>query len=88
MDKSDFLVDENGNYKVALGDLVIGPCLKQEVLAIVRANQGDYKHYPLVGCNIIMMANSQKTTADVERELRQQLTAAGIDYASVVHMID
>lgn len=84
----DFLTDDNGNYQVANGDLVIGESLRQEVLSITRANQGEYKHYPLVGCNLILMKNSQRTAADIERVIKQQITAAGIEFSRVINMIE
>jgi hypothetical protein len=85
--KQDFLIDSSGNYAVASGDLIIGDCLYQEALSIVRSNKGEYKHYPLVGCNLVHMQNSQNTKGDIERIIKQQLTAAGIQWSDVVNMI-
>ena len=77
----DFLLDEYGNYKVENGDFVIGESKEQEAVLIVSANQGEYKHYPLVGCNPATWNNSVMYRQNIERIVKQQLEASGLLYS-------
>lgn len=88
MVRYDILIDENGNPMISGGDFVIGPSLQQEAEAIIGANQGEYKHYPLVGCNLIRFKNSSVTNADVMRTIRRQLEADGINFRSINNIIN
>lgn len=77
----DFLLDEYGNYKVENGDFVIGDSREQEAMLIISANQGEFKHYPLVGCNPATWNNAVVYRQDLERMIKQQIEASGLQYS-------
>lgn len=88
-DRSDFQTDlATGNYMVENGDFAIGDSRQQEAIAIIAANQGDYKHYPLVGCNSRTWKNAQISVADIQRTIKQQIEATGLVYNDVKVLIE
>jgi hypothetical protein len=87
--RKDLLLDlETGNLLVKNGDLVIGDSVLQEAITIMRANQGDYKQFPLVGCNLTEFTNAQGRTADIERIIRKQLEVDGISEADIKKILE
>lgn len=81
--RNGFLFDEFGNYAITGGDFTIGDTTLQEAYGIIRANQGEYKQHPLVGCNLSLYKNAKANTADVLRVIKKQTEAAGLDYEQI-----
>lgn len=82
-DRMDFLNDDDGNLTIVNGDFVIGLSSEQEAKSIVRANKGDYSHYPLVGCNLQDYQNSTSSKAEVLRVIKQQIESSGLQWDDV-----
>lgn len=82
-DRLDFLNDDDGNFTVVNGDFVIAPSSEQEAKSILRANKGDYSHYPLVGCNLQNYQNSTTNKAEVMRVIKQQIESSGLQWDDV-----
>lgn len=82
--RKDILIDlETGNPLIVDGDFVIGDSRAQEALAIVRASQNSYKHYPLVGCNSAMWNNALVSKQGAMRIMKRQLEADGLNYSDL-----
>lgn len=87
-DRNDFLIEDNGNYMVANGDFVVGDSRVQEAVLIISSNKGEFKHYPLIGCNVITWKNKNAYKDDVMREVKQQLEASGLNYRDFVMQLE
>jgi hypothetical protein len=51
------LIDENGDFTVRRGALVVGDCMADVAERIIRAWQGEFKEAPLLGGNVDKMIN-------------------------------
>lgn len=71
---------ETGNWKIKSGDFAVGDSRLQEALSLINGNMGDFRHYPLAGCNLIKYMQSNRPKSELEREQRKQLEADGLDY--------
>lgn len=83
----DILTDKNNDLQVVKGDFATGASEMQEVAAILMANQGEYKEFPLIGANLIRSINSKKTRSDIEGRVKIQLALDGKDYNEIKNQL-
>lgn len=74
-DRRGFLIDADGNYTFKIGDT-----RQQEAYLITGAHQGEFKHYPLVGCNPSTWKDYAGGKQGVIRNIKQQYEADGLRY--------
>lgn len=86
-ERTDYILDDEGNWKIANGDFVSGESLVQEVGEICDINQGEYKNNPLIGPNLVMLVNSNSSSQDIQEKIRQHLKLDGIEFEKVKHHI-
>lgn len=79
-DRTDYLLDEHGNWKVVNGDFVAGDSTLKEVQSIAELNQGEVRSFPLIGPNLVMMINSNSSRQEIEDRLAQHLKLDGLNY--------
>ena len=70
----DLLLDENGDLAIVNGDLLIGDASTQSVQLILTSKPGEWKEFPLVGCDIERALNGA-ISRFLEQNIRVQLEA-------------
>lgn len=83
----DILLDENNDLLIKDGDFVVGDSQEQEVAAIIRANQGEYKNDPVIGAGLYRMIQSNATDADVKAKIKLHLERDGKDFEEIKEVI-
>lgn len=79
---------DTGNPIIENGDFVIGETRLQEAISIIRAVQNEYTRTPLVGCNLILFQNGMASKSQLERIMKKQIEADGLDYADIIKQIE
>lgn len=70
------------NSGLITSGLVIGECIDQEALIILKSRPGDSKEDPILGPGLSKFVRSKYNASEVEMVIRQHFTRAGIDYES------
>ncbi|MBS1940888.1 MAG: hypothetical protein JST38_08430 [Bacteroidetes bacterium] len=84
----DFLLDDSGRLVLRNGGIATGDSLTQEVALIMLTNQGEMRHDPLCGCNLIRRTNSRFTTSELRSLVRTQLERDGKDLNAIADGIN
>lgn len=82
-DQRDIMVDEQGRLLIRNGDLVTGESYTQEVGLLLLTNQGELRHDPLAGCDLVRRLNSRTTRTGLEQVLRVQIERDGKRWSDV-----
>jgi hypothetical protein len=82
----DFLINENFELLIEDGDFAVGDATEQQVIALLQAEQGHYKQFPLTGCGIRSLVGGN-LTPDVKRRTQLQLESDGLKVGKI-SMID
>lgn len=80
---NDLILTEGFDLEIANGDFVIGESIEQEVVLILKSNQGEWKNDPFLGCNLIQLVNAKSNKTEIEKRVRIQLERDGKDYNSI-----
>lgn len=83
MAERDFLLDDTGRLVLRGGGIATGDSLTQEVLLIMLSNQGELRHDPLCGCNLVNRTNSRMLRSDLERIVRIQCERDGKSWSDI-----
>ena len=67
------LLDENYDLRIENGGFVIGETLNQEVSIILQLNQGQLRHDPLLGPNLIQLINSNTSQTEIQTRVKLHL---------------
>jgi hypothetical protein len=76
----DILLDDNDNLRIENGDFVIGDSIDQEVSLILRINKGELKEDPVIGCDLILLINSNTSEMELKQIVKLQLARDGKSY--------
>lgn len=76
MDRTDFLLGEDGDLQIVDGDLLTGPSDDQNVSIILKATKGSIKQYPLLGIGMALELNGT-LNGRVKRKIRLHLDSDG-----------
>jgi hypothetical protein len=79
---NDFLLSDENELLFENGDLVLGDGRLQRVRLRLKIAQGNLKHAPLVGANILTRINGPAST--LETVVRREMEAEGVDYNLLV----
>ena len=74
----------NGDFALVIGDDEI----LQRGELIILSNQGEWKEFPLVGCDLVQMMKSKGKESEIKRKVRLQLISDGIDYSTIKSKIE
>lgn len=77
MAERDFLINDEGRLVLRAGGVATGESLTQEVALILATCQGEWRHDPLLGCNLVKRMNAPLNKVDLERTIRIQLERDG-----------
>lgn len=83
MAERDFLLDTDGDLVIRNGAIAVGDSLTQEVSMLLLTNQGEMRHDPLCGCNLVRRKNSVISRSQFERVVRLQVERDGKLWAKV-----
>lgn len=75
---TDILLDTDNSLLFDAGDFVVGASEAQHVRLILDINKGDWTQSPLIGVGLTKYLKGN-LDARLEREIRLQLTADGIN---------
>jgi len=84
----DVLLDDDYDLKILNGDFVIGESTMQDVVLILQTNKGEWKHDPILGCNLIELIKSKSSKVEVEKRVRLQLERDGKNYDKIKNIIN
>lgn len=79
----DFLLDDTGRLVLRNDGIATGDSLTQEVLLLMLSNQGELRHDPLCGCNLVKRTNSRMLRSDLERAVRIQCERDGKNWSDI-----
>lgn len=79
----DFLLDETGRLIIRHGGIATGDSYTQEVALLMLTNQGELRHDPLAGCNLVRRTNSRISRSELERVVRIQVERDGKSWADI-----
>lgn len=79
----DFLLDEDNDLKIDMGDFVIGESKIQEVTAILVSTKGEFKDSPIMGLDVVTKIRSGRRFFGLGRDLRLQLARDGKEYDEI-----
>lgn len=77
------LLDDDNDLLVLNGSLVIGETEMQETALIIQLSQGECKHDPILGPDLIQLKKSNASKFDIEKRLRIHLARDGKDYGAI-----
>lgn len=83
MDERDLLVTEAGSMVIRAGTFATGPSLHQEVVLLLLTCQGEWRHDPLAGCNLVRQTNKRIVRSQLERIVRLQCERDGKPWATI-----
>lgn len=81
---NDFAIDDDGDLKVANGDLVVSESTRQHQKSIIIAGKGFVKHAPTLGVGLYKYLNDHGSTARLASSIRQECERDGMIVESVV----
>ena len=84
----DILLDENLDLSIQNGDLNIGESLTQDVGLILKSNKGEWKQYPLLGCNLVELIRSKANQNEINKRVMLQMKYDGKDYNEIKNGIN
>ncbi len=79
----DFLLDETGRLVLRNGGIATCDSYTQEVALLMLSCQGELRHDPLAGCNLVRRTNSRISRGEMERTVRIQVERDGKSWADV-----
>ena len=79
----DYLSDENGDLIIENGDFKKGDSTEQEVIRVLRLNQGNLTQDPLLGPNLIQLENQRARNEDFRRLASLHLERDGKDFNKI-----
>lgn len=79
----DFLLDEAGRLVLRNGGIATGDSYTQEVALLMLSCQGEMRHDPLAGCNLVRRTNSRISRGELERIVRIQVERDGKSWADI-----
>ncbi|MDN3621352.1 hypothetical protein QWY81_17930 [Polaribacter undariae] len=79
----DFLLDENGDLRIANGDFVIGDSENQEIEALLVSMKGEFKEFPSVGADFQKLLKSRSGQTAALKEIKLQLRNDGFDVSNI-----
>ena len=77
------LLDDDNDLMVLNGSLVIGETLMQETAIIIQMSQGECKHDPVLGPDLIQLQKTNASKFEIEKRLRIHLARDGKDYGTI-----
>ena len=83
----DFLNDANDDLAIAKGDFVIGESTMTEVGVILRLNQGNLRHDPIMGPNLVTKIRVPLKKDELEQRVRLHLKRDDKDYNEIKKQI-
>lgn len=83
----DILLNNDMTPQIKEGDFVIGESTVQETQLILQTNQGNLKHAPLLGANLMEFVKSNASRIKVEARIAQTLKMDGKDYKQLKYLI-
>ena len=69
--------DANG---LIVSGIVVGECIDQEAVCILKSRTCDYKEDPIIGPGLTKFIRGNYNTSEIETIIRQHFIRAGIDY--------
>ena len=81
----DILLDDDLDLLIQDGDFVVGPSDDQHIELILRATEGHFKEYPLLGANINSMVNGI-IDGNYRKKIRLHLNQDGFKVNSVTYI--
>lgn len=81
------LLDENGDLLVIGKSMVIGISEMQETGIILELTQGQIKHNPILGPNIVNLIRSKEDPLKIKRRLKIHLSMDNKDYDEIKEKI-
>lgn len=88
MAERDFLLSDTGELVVRNGGVATGASLTQEVGLLLLTCQGELRHDPLCGTNLVRRVNSRITRRELERLVRLQVERDGKRWIDVKNGIN
>lgn len=79
----DFLLDDTGRLIIRNGGIATGNSYSQEVALLMLSCQGELRHDPLAGCNLVRRTNSRILRSELERVVRIQVERDGKSWADI-----
>lgn len=79
----DFLLTSSGELIIRNGGVATGDSLTQEVSLLLLTCQGEVRHDPLCGTNLVRRMNARVTRRELERVVRLQVERDGKRWDSV-----
>ena len=80
----DIMIDDDtGDLKIENGDFVIDESDAQHIEHLLRASKGEYKEYPLCGCDSIKQLKGP-VSGEFRREIRVQLKQDGYNVEDLI----
>lgn len=83
-DQRDFLLDEDGRLVLRNGGIATGNSFTQEVALLMLTNNGELRHDPLAGCDLVRRTNSRLTQSELARLVRVQVERDGKQWSDVM----
>lgn len=84
----DILLDASGDLLFENGDLVVGDSESQEVLNILRINQGALKSDPLIGASLVRLVKANAPNVEIRKRAKLHLARDGKDYDQIKALIN
>lgn len=79
----DILLDEEGNFAVANGDLVVGNSDEQHIHLILASNKGEWLESPTMGAGLSKHLNGMISQSELIRDIKLDLQRDGYNVKSV-----
>jgi hypothetical protein len=80
--RQDILTNDDGSFKTANGDFVIGVADESHIQDIVSADKNHYKQNPLIGVGIVKKLNSH-ISQGIVRDIKLNIAMDGYSGANV-----
>lgn len=74
----DYIVDDNGGYKIENGDFVKGNATQQHQKLLLLAEKGEIKQFPVAGVGIRGYILDEKSTSELKSEIGKEFEADGM----------
>jgi hypothetical protein len=85
----DFLLTDEGDILIGSnGDFSVGESDQQHITDIFRSANGEYKEFPLLGCNIMSFLKGKINIQKVKNIIENQLKSDGYNTSGLIVDID